>query len=131
MYRKVVAPVLAVLIASTVALTALVPDADYSGKYAGTITIPSGKREKSAFHASFTQQGAELTGTVGGSPDQQVAFSKGRVESTKFGTLITFDIPVQNVFMHFELRPFQNTLRGVAKLDGERATAPVELQLVK
>ena len=105
---------------------------DFTGAWSGTIAIPEkGRRVKNPLHAAFKQTGATLTGTIGPEANGQLAISKGRVETTKFGTVVTFDLPGAGFVMHFELVPDGTALRGVAKLDGERATAPVELLLVK
>jgi hypothetical protein len=105
---------------------------DLTGSWAGTIAIPEkGQRVKNPLHAAFRQAGDQLTGTIGPAANAQLGISKGRVETTKFGTVVTFDMPGSGFVMHFELRPDGSALRGVARLDGEKATAPVELQIVK
>jgi hypothetical protein len=135
MPRKLLAFVLTVVLSSTVALamqSAFAGAQDVSGVWSGSIAIPEqGKRVKSPLHASFKQEGADLTGTLGPQPNAQLPITKGRVESTKFGTVITFDMPGQGFVMHFELRPDGEWLRGLARLDGEKAPAPVELQSTK
>lgn len=133
MTRKVLVTVFAVVM-STAALamqsTSAAPDV--SGSWAGSIAIPEkGKRVKNPLHAAFKQAGDQLTGTIGPSANAQLGISKGRVETTKFGTVVTFDMPGAGFVMHFELRPDGSALRGVARLDGEKATAPVELLVVK
>jgi hypothetical protein len=105
---------------------------DVSGSWAGTIAIPEkGRRVKNPLHAAFKQTGDQLTGTIGPEANAQLGISKGRVETTKFGTVVTFDMAGAGFVMHFELVPDGAALRGVARLDGEKATAPVELQMLK
>lgn len=119
---------------STVALaTTPIAPPDFTGTWIGTIAIPEkGKRgDKTPLHAAFKHAGAELTGTIGPDPESQAEISKGRVETTQYGTVLTFDLVGPSFVMHFELRPADGVLRGVARLDGERATAAVELQLTK
>lgn len=132
MPRKLLAFILTVVLSSTVALAMQSASAgaqDVTGVWSGTIAIPEqGKRVKSPLHASFKQEGADLTGTLGPQPDAQLPITKGHVETTKFGTVITFDMPGQGFVMHFELRPDGDWLRGLARLDGEKVPAPVELQ---
>ncbi|HXT68182.1 MAG TPA: hypothetical protein VN700_00390 [Vicinamibacterales bacterium] len=103
--------------------------ADFSGRWSGTIAIPeNGKRVKSGLHATFKHAGEELTGSVGPDPAAQLPITKGRVEITKFGTVMTFEMPGQGFVMRFELREDHGVLRGLARLAGQPGQAPVELQ---
>ena len=131
MERRHVLVVVAALITAALAIVkAEAPDV--SGAWSGTIAIPEkGQRQKSPLFASLKQNGDELIGTIGPEENAQLPISKGRVESTKYGTFITFDLPASSFVMHFELRPYNGTMRGVARLDGEKATAPVELTQAK
>jgi hypothetical protein len=132
MHRNVITFLLVALMSSTLVSGAFVVNVDYSGRWSGTILVPDeGKRIRSPLHASFKHDGETLTGTLGPSTNAMLAITKGRVETTRFGTIITFDMPGEGFAMHFELRPAGDSLRGVAKLDGETLTAAVELQLVK
>jgi hypothetical protein len=133
MTRRVLVAVLTVVMsAAALAMQAAPPGPDFTGAWAGTIAIPEkGRRVKNPLHAAFKQAGDELTGTIGPEANAQLGISKGRVETTKFGTVVTFDMPGAGFVMHFELVPDGTTLRGVARLDGEKTTAPVELQIVK
>ena len=131
MTRRVLVGVLTVVM-SAAALAMQSAGPDVTGSWAGTIAIPEkGRRVKNPLHAAFKQAGDQLTGTIGPEAGAQLGTSRGRVETTKFGTVVTFDMPGAGFVMHFELRPDGSALRGVAKLDGEKATAPVELQIVK
>src|SRR5262245_58954401 len=106
--------------------------ADLSGTWSGTIAIPEeGKREKSPLFATFKQVGSNLTGSVGPRADAQVSISKGQVESTKFGTSTTFELVGPSFVMRFDLKLGDGMLRGLARLDSEKATAPVELKMSK
>ena len=133
MTRRVLAVVLTVVMSVAGLASQSAPAGpDLTGSWTGTIAIPEkGRRVRNPLHAAFKQTGAELTGTIGPEANGQLGISKGRVETTKFGTVVTFDLPGAGFVMHFELVPDGTALRGVAKLDGEKATAPVELQLVK
>ena len=133
MTRRVLVTVLTVVMSAAVVAMQKAPAApDLTGSWAGTIAIPEkGKRVKNPLHAAFTQAGDQLTGTIGPEANAQLGIAKGRVETTKFGTVVTFDMPAAGFVMHFELRPDGTALRGVARLDGEKATAPVELLAVK
>jgi hypothetical protein len=133
MTRRILVAVLTVVMsAAALAMQATPAGPDLTGSWAGTIAIPDkGRRVKNPLHAAFKQAGDQLTGTIGPEASAQLGISKGRVETTKFGTVVTFDMPGAGFVMHFELRPDGSALRGVARLDGEKATAPVELQIVK
>ena len=132
MRRYSLAFVLAVLVASTTGAARPTDPSTLTGVWTGTISIPDrGKFEKAALHATFKHDGPKLTGTVGLNSKAQFDISKGLVEATKFGVSTTFDMPATGFVMHFELRLADNVLRGVARLDNEKAVAPVELQLVK
>ena len=133
MTRRVLVAVLTVVMsAAALAMQGAPAGPDFTGSWAGTIAIPEkGKRVKNPLHAAFKQAGDQLTGTIGPEASAQLGISKGRVETTKFGTVVTFDMAGAGFVMHFELVPDGSALRGVAKLDGEKATAPVELQMVK
>ena len=135
MARKLISFVVAAAVLSTVAFayTSSTDSSSLSGSWAGTIAIPEkGRRgDKEPLHATFKQNGSELTGTLGPDEKSQLAISKGHVEVTKFGTIVTFDMVGPNFAAHFELVPSGGVLRGVAKLDTEKATAAVELQILK
>lgn len=133
MTRRVLVTVLTVVMSATALAMQKAPvPADLTGSWTGTIAIPEkGKRVTNPLHAAFKQAGEELTGTIGPEANAQLSIAKGRVETTKFGTVVTFDMPGAGFVMHFELRPDGSALRGVARLDGEKATAPVELVTVK
>ena len=132
MARNASALLVAVLIACTVGSASARDLPNLSGAWSGTISIPEkGKLEKSPLHATLKHSGSALSGTVGSSIKSQIDITKGEVESTQFGTSITFDLPGTGSVMHFELRLANNVLRGFARLDGEKAKAPVELQFVK
>jgi hypothetical protein len=134
MARKLIATVIAAAVMSTVVLARASSNApNLTGTWTGTIAVPeNGRRgDKEPFQASFKQDGVELTGTVGPDADKQMAISKGRVESTKFGTLVTFDLVGPSFSLHFELVPSAGVLRGVARLDRDKSTAAVELQINK
>jgi hypothetical protein len=104
---------------------------DLSGSWVGLIVIPEkNKRTPSLLYAVLNQSGPTLTGTAGSSARSQTAFTNGRIESTKFGTTIAFNLPGPNSVMEFQLRPAEGMLRGVARLPGATATLAVELHRV-
>jgi hypothetical protein len=133
MARTLSGLVLVVYVMSTVALTARIAPADFTGTWTGTIAVPEKGKPgaRTPLHAAFKHAGAALTGTIGPDADAQAEISNGRVETTQYGTVISFDLVGESFMMRFELRPADGVLRGVARLDGAKAVAPVELQPAK
>jgi len=133
MARKLAALAFIALVSSAPGLATQSAPPDLTGTWTGTIRIPEkGKRgNETPLYASFTQVGTELTGSIGPEPDARLPISRGRVEATKFGTVITFNMAGPSFMMRFELRAADGVLRGLARLDSEKATAPVELQIDK
>lgn len=133
MARKLAALAFIALVSSTPGLATQSAAPDFTGTWTGTIRIPEkGKpADTTPLYAVFTHVGSELTGTIGPEPDGQLPISRGQVEATKFGTVITFNMAGPSFMMRFELRPAGGVLRGLARLDGEKAVAPVELQIDK
>src|SRR6185436_6517947 len=119
MSRKLFAFLLVVCMSTAVSAAARPAATDVSGTWAGTIRIPDpslgGRR--TPFFATLKQNGEELTGTVGPAADSRVPIAKGRVEMTKFGTVVTFTMNVPGAVMNFELRPDGPYLRGLARLE--------------
>ena len=110
---------------------ALAPQAamDFSGAWVGTLRIPEpGERwQPNALRVVFKQSGYALQGSlVVGQSKSPIA--NGRVEATQFGTSLSFQLKGPDFVMRFELRPDGEVLRGVARVDGSRRGAPVELR---
>jgi len=148
MARSLTALVLLVIATSTAGQAAQAPQAaaataapaaapppdviDLNGSWIGTIMIPDkGKRTPSSLHAVLTHAGATLTGTAGSSTKSQKAFTDGRVQTTRFGTTVTFDLPGPNSVMTFELRAVDGVLSGLARVPGATVTLPVQLHRVE
>ena len=105
---------------------------DLNGSWVGMIAIPEkDRRVPSSFHAALTYAGGTLTGTAGSNTKAQTALTKTRVESTRFGTSLVFNlVGPNNIELEFQLRAADGMLKGVARLPGVAATAPVELRRV-
>jgi len=103
---------------------------DLTGPWIGMIVVPEkDKRTPNALQVVLKQTGGTLTGTAGSSK-MQTALTNGRVESTKFGTSLSFNLPGPNSSMEFQLRLDQGVLRGAARLPNVTAAASVELHRV-
>lgn len=117
------------LVSSVAGSAAQRPSPDLNGAWSGSILIPAeGKRERNELTATFKHAGEALAGALGPNAKAQIDIAKGHVESTQFGTSVTFDLPGAGFVMHFELRLSGNVLRGIARLEGEKGVAQVELQ---
>ena len=116
-------------VAKAAAAAAPVPEVfDLNGSWVGMIAIPEkDKRIPGSFLAVLKHADGRLAGTAGPSTAKQVSLTKARVEATRFGTAVLFNLPGQNFEMEFQLRVSDGMLKGVARLPGVAATAPVEL----
>ena len=103
---------------------------DVSGTWVGTLRIPeAGERyQPNAIRVVFKQSGFALVGSLGFSGQPQTPISNGRVEATQFGTSLSFALKGLDFVMRFDLRPDGDALRGAARIDGSRRTAPIELR---
>jgi hypothetical protein len=101
--------------------------ADLTGKWSGkfTITLDGETRDDMAF-MDLKQNGTELTGTAGPSPDRQWAIQKGKVEGNK----ITFEVQTDEPLIKFDLTLVDGHLKGEANAEheGRKMKAIVDLQ---
>ena len=105
---------------------------DLSGSWVGMIAIPEkDKRVPGSLVAVLKHADGKLVGTAGPSTAKQASLTKTRVEATRFGTTLVFNLTgPNNVELEFELRVSDGMLKGVARLPGVAATAPVELHRI-
>ena len=103
---------------------------DFSGTWAGTLRIPeAGERwTATAIRVVFKQSGLAITGSLAFAGQAQAPIANGRVEATQFGTSLSFALKGLDFVMRFDLRPDGDVLRGAARIDGTRRTAPIELR---
>ena len=101
---------------------------DLSGSWVGMIAIPEkDKRTPGLLLAVLKHADGTLAGTAGPNTGKLVPLTKTRVEATRFGTTLVFNLPGPNFELEFQLRVADGMLKGVARLPGVAATAPVEL----
>jgi hypothetical protein len=100
---------------------------DLTGKWSGSflITGPDGQTKDDMAFMDLKQNGAELTGTAGPSPEQQWAIQKGKVEGNK----ITFEVQTDEPLLKFELTLIDGHLKGEAKGEHEGRTMKATLDL--
>jgi hypothetical protein len=80
------------------------------------------------------QDAGVLTGTAGPTEAQQNALSRGKVETTKDGTSVAFDIVAPNgATLHFQLKLVEGHLKGdvTAEFNGQKLNALVDLTKAK
>jgi hypothetical protein len=125
-------------IALLVAVPSLRAADDLSGKWAGkfAITRPDGQVSDDVAYAVITHKGTDLTGTIGPNSGEQWPISKGKVEETKTGVKITFEVihPQGNGTANFELSVVKGHLVGKAAISGgggESLSAAVDHERVK
>jgi hypothetical protein len=104
---------------------------DFTGKWSGSFvtTFSDGDTKDAKAFMDLKQNGAEITGTAGESPDKQWAVQKGRVE----GNRINFDVQTEGPLVKFELTLVDGHLKGEARAEheGKSMKAAVDLQRQK
>ena len=105
-----------------------------TGLWTGTFVAKDGEREENeSAHIVLKQTGAELTGSAGPNANQQWPIAKGKVETTKEGTRLTFDVQSDGPLLHFDLKLVEGRLKGNAngEMDGRKFSAVLDLQRAK
>ena len=104
---------------------------DLTGKWSGSLVITSsdGDTKDDKAFLVLKQNGAEIAGTAGESPDKQWAIQKGKVEGSK----VTFEVQTDGPLIKFELALVDGHLKGEAKAEreGKSMKAAVDLQRQK
>jgi hypothetical protein len=100
---------------------------DLTGKWAGSfvITFSDGDTKDAKAFMDLKQNGEELTGTAGETPDRQWAIQKGKVEGNK----VTFEVQTDNPLIKFELTLVDGHLKGEAKAEHEGRSMKVAIDL--
>jgi len=106
-----------------------------TGTWNGTLTpsVDGQPRGEEAGLFILKQDGAVVTGTAGPNADQQNAISKGKIATTKDGTVLTFELARDTMVMQFEMKLVDGHLKGGAKAerDGQKMTATVDFTRAK
>ncbi|HKW00181.1 MAG TPA: hypothetical protein VJN96_10170 [Vicinamibacterales bacterium] len=114
--RKTLGVCLAILFAASTLSAFQAKPADLSGTWTGTLT-PAGGQGGSA-HIVLKQNGTELTGTCGPTPEQQTAIANGKVTTAKGVTSVTFEAsPGPGGVMKFDLKVVDGRLKGNVALE--------------
>ena len=130
--RRIFALSLALFVAAAPLLAGQSKPVDLTGTWTGTLT-PSGGQGGPA-HIELKQKGAELTGTAGPTPEQQVPITNAKVTTAKDVTSVTFDAPQQSgAVMKFDLKVVEGRLKGNVTLerDGQKREAVLDVGRAK
>jgi len=130
--RKILVLPVALLIAASTLSASQAKPVDLTGVWTGTFTPSTG--EQSGAHIELKQKGAEVTGTAGPRPEQQMAIANGKVTTAKGVTSVSFDTTQPNgLVMKFDLKVVDGRLKGqvTAERDGEKREAVVDVGRAK
>jgi hypothetical protein len=115
------------VLCALVLISSSVCAADLTGKWSGTydVVVSGGDPMKGRVYMVLTQNGSDLTGTIGPDQQQQSQITKGKVE----GDRITFENQTEGPLMRFELRLEEDHIRGegTGDLEGTKIRAKIEL----
>jgi hypothetical protein len=134
--RRFATVVPALVILLSVVLAAQTPAPNVSGNWKGAfkITIDDQPPKDDTAFMVFKQTGTELTGTAGPNENEQMPISKGKVETVKGVTTLTFEITAEApVPVVFELKLVDGHLKGTAKaeFDGRKFRADIDVERAK
>jgi hypothetical protein len=101
--------------------------ADATGKWTGTLTVPTpnGPEERTA-HLVLKQDGVKLTGTAGPDANEQHEIANGKAENGA----ITFEVPTGDSTMKFTLKQEGDEIKGdiSRERDGQAETAKIAVK---
>ena len=102
-------------------------DTGLNGKWIGTydVSVSDGDTMKGRVVMILTQNGSDISGTIGPDEQQQTPIAKGKVE----GDRITFESQTEGPLMRFDLRLTDDHIRGeaIGDLQDTRIRAKVDL----
>jgi len=131
-FRKMLALPIALLVTASALSAFQAKPVDITGKWSGTFTRSTG--QQAGAYLDLKQKGAELTGTAGPRPEEQLTISKGKVTTVKGVTSVTFEAtePNGNV-IKFDLKLVEERLKGavVTEVNGEKREATLDVGRTK
>jgi hypothetical protein len=106
-----------------------IAEVDVTGKWSGTfnITNPDGETKESTAVLILKQSGADITGTVGPSEDQQFAIQKGKIEGSK----ITLEADHDGQPIKFDLILAGDRITGEANMSRDGQTAKAKIDVIR
>jgi hypothetical protein len=104
-------------------------DVNVTGKWSGSfnLTGPNGETKESSALLLLKQNGADISGTVGPSEDEQYAIQKGKVEGDK----ITLEVDHEGHTIKFDLVLAADRITGEANLSREGETAKAKIDVTR
>ncbi len=113
---------LAVLLSTTA-----VGATNVTGRWSGTLE-PEGQTDSKPVYMILQQDGKKLSGSVGPNESEQHPLENGKVEGDK----LTFDIPLGEKTLHFEMEAQgdQITGRGKREIEGRAEALRVSLKRI-
>jgi hypothetical protein len=107
-------------LACLVAFTFLSNASDVSGKWTGTaeVKLPEGETRVYSVYAEFSQNGEDVSGTIGSEPEEQIAIQQGKIQGTKFSFEVTPPESLDPV--KFQLEVKESRLEGELKGRADR-----------
>ena len=127
----------AVVVVTAVGLSAFqTKPVDLTGSWTGTFTstTSTGEPDEDPALLQLTQKGAELTGTGGPSPEQQMPLVNGKVTTVKDVTSVTFQITEGDAAISFDLKLVEGRLKGKASAtlpNGQKREAVLDVGRAK
>jgi hypothetical protein len=116
-----------VLLAIAVLAGAALVDTNVTGKWAGSFNAagPNGETKETGAVLMLKQNGAEITGTVGPTEDDQFPIQKGKIEGDK----ITIEADHDGHIMTFNLVLASERITGEAQMsrDGQTMKAKIDV----
>jgi hypothetical protein len=107
---------------------------DVTGNWNGTLKPDDASKSEETGLLILKQDGAVVTGTAGPNVDQRLPISKGKIATTKDGTVLTFELTSPGgMLMQFEMKLADGHLKGTAKaeMDGQKRSATVDFTRAK
>jgi hypothetical protein len=106
-------------------------DTDVTGKWSGSFnaTGPNGETKETGAVFMLKQNGADITGTVGPTEEDQLPIQKGKIEGDK----ITLETDHDGHTMTFSLVLASGRIKGEAQMsrDGQTMKAKIDVTRVK
>ena len=102
---------------------------DLSGKWTGTydVSVSDGDTMKGRVFMTLTQNGSDVSGTIGPDEQQQSPIAKGKID----GDRITFESQTEGPLMRFDLRLVDDHIRGEAVGDLQDTKIRAKINLAR
>jgi hypothetical protein len=126
------------LVAVVLVVPAVFAAEDLTGKWAGSFVISmdgNPGKEDVVHMVVATHKGADLTGTIGPNPNEQMEIVNGKVVTTKEAgkevTKVTFQAVADGESIHFDLALIEGRLKGKAKAEHDGHTMSVVVDMTR